>query len=205
MVLGCATPSTDGGASVVRAHDGSDVDDLRARPRQRGEVIGGERVRRTIAWPTVDGIDLAARDALGPATMAAIARAPLPVLRSAIAHAPLPVLVPAGHPDAKVMLGERWVAVSAHGIGYTIYVQGSGEARVYPHIRAVEPTHPVRAGDGFVTRNEGVWSFSWIEFGAAYTANVECDRRIVSWCDDEAAIAKIVDGLAVVGGKELTL
>lgn len=155
-------------------------------------MIGGERIARTIAWPAADRIDTATRDAL-PADA-----------RVAIARAPVPVLAPAGRPDVKVFTGDRWVAVSAHGEGWTMHVQGSAEARVYPHIRAFEPTHPVRGGGGFVTRNEGVWSFNWIEHGAAYSADIECDARVVTWCDDEHAVAKLVDELALVSsGQEV--
>jgi len=189
LASGCATESP-GDAAEPRAHAGSSTDDLRATPRQRGTVIGGERVARSIAWPTADRIDVAARDRLGAGA------------REAIGRAPVPVLVPADHPDAQVFTGETWVAVSAHGEGYTIHVQGSAQARVYPHIGAFDPTHPLRTDDGFVTRNEGVWSFSWIEHGAAYSAEIECDARVVAWCDDEAAVTKMVDAFVLAGGRE---
>ena len=190
LALGCATESP-GDPAQPRAHDGAPTDDLRATPRQRGAVIGGEKVARSIAWPAADRIDVAARDALSEGARAAIARAPVPVL------------APPNHADAQVFTGATWAAVSAHGKGYTMHVQGSAQARVYPHIGAFDPTHPLRTGDGFVTRNEGVWSFSWSEHGAAYSAAIECDARVVSWCDDEAAVTRMVDALVVVGGREM--
>lgn len=190
LVLGCASEPPREPDQARRA-DGSRVDDLRATPRQRGAVIGGERVARSIAWPTADRIDAAARESLSDEARAAIARAPVPVL------------APPGRADVKVFDGESWVAVSAHGEGWTMHVQGSAQARVYPHVRAFEPTHPVRGDGGFVTRNEGVWSFAWIEHGAAYSADIECDARVVDWCDDERRVAQLVDELALVGGREV--
>lgn len=187
----CATESPRD-AAEPRAHDGAPTDDLRATPRQRGAVIGGERVARTIAWPTADRIDISARERLAPST------------REAIARSPVPVLVPPDRPDAEVFTGDTWVAVSAHGEGYTLHVQGSAQARVYPHIAAFDPTHPLRTDAGFVTRNEGVWSFSWIEHGAAYSATIECDARVAAWCDDETAATTMIDALVHVGGKEVT-
>jgi hypothetical protein len=188
VLLGCAS-ETPREREVPR--NGASANDLRATPRQRGAVIGGERVARSIAWPTADRIDVATRESLAPDALDVIARAPVPVL------------APPGRADVKVFDGDHWVAVSAHGEGWTMHVQGSAQARVYPHVRAFEPTHPVRGGGGFVTRNEGVWSFNWIEHGAAYSADIECDARVVAWCDDEREVAKLVDELALVGGREV--
>jgi hypothetical protein len=187
--LGCAADrSADGERAEARA---GAADDLRATPRQRGAVIGGEKVARAIAWPGPDRID-------------GSVRAELPSdVRDAIASSPVPVLVPRDHPDAQVFVGDTWVAVSAHGEGYAIHVQGSAQARVWPHVRAVERTHPVRGADGFVGRNDGIWTFSWIEHGAAYSATIECDARVADWCDDEASATTYVESLALVGGREV--
>ena len=185
--LGCAANPSGADSSVERS---ADVDaDLRARPHQRGTVIGGERVVRAVQWPAAERLDLATRDRLAPAA------------RDAIARAPVPVLAIRDHADTQVFVGDHWAAATSHGPGWTAHVRASGQARVYPHVRAVEPTHPVRGGEGFVTRNEEIWSVAWIEHGVAYAFDLECDRRIVSWCDDEAAVAKLVDELVLVGGE----
>jgi hypothetical protein len=165
---------------------------LTATPkRQRGTVIGGEKVARPIAWPASPRHDVA-RDRYDAKARAAIARSPVPVL---------------GPDDplarATMIVGAHWYALNVQGDGYTMHVDGSGQARVYPHIKTFERTHPMRSGDGFFTRNEGVWSATWIEHGAAYSFELECDRREVKWCDDESAILARVEALVYLGGQEV--
>lgn len=159
--------------------------------RQRGAVIGGEKVARTIAWPASPRHDVA-RDRYDAKARAEIDRSPVPVL---------------GPDDplarATMIVGAHWYALNVQGDGYTMHVDGSGQARVYPHIKTFERTHPMRSGDGFFTRNEGVWSATWIEHGAAYSFELECDRRDVKWCDDEAAILARVESLVYLGGAEV--
>jgi hypothetical protein len=165
--------------------------DLAPRKKlQRGKLIGGERARRTIAWP-----DAASRDQIADARYATDVHATL-------ARPAIPVLAPA-EPGDRVLAtsGDTWYALSVHGDGYVLHTTGSSEARVYPHIRAVDPTHPMRTSGGFLTRNEGIWSASWIENGAAYSFEVECDRRVVPWCDDEAEVLQRVEALVHIGSK----
>jgi hypothetical protein len=59
----------------------------------------------------------------------------------------------------------------------------------------------MRTDGGFLTRNEDIWSASWIEHGVAYSFEVECDRRVVPWCDDEAEILGRVESLVLVAAK----
>jgi hypothetical protein len=163
-----------------------------ARTRQRGKVIGGERVARAIAWPAEHTVVATARD-----------RYAAPI-RETIATSPVPVLAPStSFERASMTVGAHWFALSVHGDGWTMRVDGSGEARSYPHIKAFERTHPMRAGDGFFTRNEGVWSASWIEHGAAYSFEVECTAGARAWCEGEAAVLAELERLVYVGGKQV--
>lgn len=165
---------------------------LTATPkRQRGTVIGGEKVARAIAWPASPRHEVA-RDRYDAKARAAIDRSPVPVLGP---EDPLA--------RATMIVGAHWYALNVQGDGYTMHVDGSGQARVYPHIKTFERTHPMRSGDGFFTRNEGVWSATWIEHGAAYSFELECDRRVLKWCDDEAAILARVEALVYLGGQEV--
>jgi hypothetical protein len=173
------TPNDDGDS--VRA---ATIDDLAPRKLQRGKVIGGERAKRTITWPAE-----AERDVLAESRYAADVHATL-------ARPRIPVIAPA-EPTTNVVAtsGDTWYALSVHGKGYVLHTTGSSQARVHPHIRTTEPTHPMRKDGGFLTRNEDIWAASWIENGAAYSFEIECDRRVVQWCDDEAVVLQHVESL----------
>lgn len=157
---------------------------------QRGRVLGGEKAARIVAWPEPARIDQGARASYGAELQARIDDAPVPVLAPPEAGA-----------RAVLSSGASWYALTVHGDGYLLHTHGSGEARVHPHVRTFEPTHPMRDGAGFVTRNEEIWSASWIEHGVAYSFEVECDRRVVSWCDDEKAFMARLESLVYVGGR----
>jgi hypothetical protein len=189
-LVACA--ADERGELVVREAEVDDPGRPDATTRQRGKVIGGERVARAIAWPAEHTVVAAARD-----------RYDAPI-RETIASSPVPVLAPRMAFDrASMTVGAHWYALSVHGDGWTLRVDGSGEARSYPHIKAFERTHPMRAGDGFFTRNEGVWSASWIEHGAAYSFEVECTAGARAWCEDEAAVLAELERLVYVGGKQV--
>jgi hypothetical protein len=157
---------------------------------QRGRVLGGERAARVIAWPAAERIDHVARARYDAGLQARIDDAPIPVLAPPEAGA-----------RAVLTSGPSWYALTVHGDGYLLHTHGSGEARVHPHVRTFEPTHPMRDGAGFVTRNEEIWSASWIEHGVAYSFEIECDRRAVTWCDDERAFMTRLESLVYVGGR----
>lgn len=183
--------------SVAGPSPAGDVDSERAaqvpvaaKQPQRGKLIGGEKARRTIAWPEDTTTNQIARARYGAQ------------VHDTLARPAIPVLAPAEPADRVVATsGPTWYALSVHGDGYVLHTTGSSEARVYPHIRVAEPTHPMRVAGGFLTRNEDIWAASWIENGAAYSFEVECDRRVVSWCDDEAAVLQRVEALAYIGSK----
>lgn len=185
LTNGCATRDAEPAPeSAVRSHEPG----IAARRAQRGTVIGGERVRRSIVQPTAS-----TRDAVAHARYAAD-------VQEAIARSPVPVLAPADPGSSATMtVGPHWYALTVHGEGFVATAHGSGEARVYPHVRAVDPTHPMRKNGGFLTRTDGIWSASWIEGGAAYSMDIECDRRIATWCDDEAEVVRRVEALVFVG------
>ena len=159
---------------------------------QRGRFIGGEKVARAIAWPA-------------DATLAKAAHARYDAdARAAIARAPLPVLAPPEPLErTTVTVGAHWYALTGYGKGFSVHIDGSAQARVYPHIKAFERTHPMRESDGFLTRNEGIWSATWIEHGVAYSFEIECDARVVAWCDDEAAVLARLEALVYVGGEQV--
>lgn len=185
----CGAPGT---TTEPRGVEASRTGEAPPRPTQRGAVIGGERVKRAVAWPDASRTD-------------ALARLRYPAeIRERLDAAPIPVLAPSELPSgakATASVGPHWYALTVHGDGYLLHTNGSGEARVHPHVRTTEPTHPMRTDGGFLTRNEDIWSASWIEHGVAYSFEVECDRRVVAWCDDEAEILRRVESLVIVAAK----
>jgi hypothetical protein len=196
-LLACA--ADERGELVLReAEDGPGTPVAAAQQRgpehgpQRGKVIGGERVARAIAWPAEHTVVASARDRFDAPTRDAIASSPVPVLAPSVAFE-----------RATMTVGAHWYALSVQGDGYTVRVDGSGEARSYPHVKAFERTHPMRTGDGFFTRNEGVWSATWIEHGAAYSFEVECTAGKGAWCEEEAAVLAELERLVYLGGKQV--
>ncbi len=192
MLGGCGTVESGSRSApeIARSadRDGRDATDadVRAQP-SRGRIIGGERVRRTIAWPDAARIDTTLRTRYAA------------TVRDTLDRSPVPVLAPA-EPGERVTAstGERWYAITVHGDGYLMHTHGSGEAHVLPHVRSVDPTHPMREAGGFLTRNEDIWAATWIEYGVAYSFDIECDRRQVSWCDDEAEVTSRIEALTLV-------
>ena len=188
----CGAPGTANQPRGAETPRGAEAGAETPRPTQRGAVLGGERVKRAVAWPDASRTD-------------ALARLRYPAeIRERLDASPIPVLAPPELPDgakATASLGPHWYALTVHGDGYLLHTHGSGEARVHPHVRTTEPTHPMRTDGGFLTRNEDIWSASWIEHGVAYSFEVECDRRVVAWCDDEAEILQRVESLVLVAAK----
>ena len=57
-----------------------------------------------------------------------------------------------------------------------------------------------REARGFVTVNEGIRTASWMENGAAYSVDVECNDFRDARCQGEDFLLSIVAQLAFVGG-----
>lgn len=194
VVLAATSCAGPGSSGTPVASEASPRSVSTPKPLQRGRVLGGEKARRTIAWPDARGTDLALRDRFAADVRETLDRSPVPVLAPAEASS--------GPGDAvTASVGPTWYALTVHGEGYLLHTHGSAEARVHPHVRVTEPTHPMRTDGGFLTRNEEIWSASWIEHGAAYSFEIECDRRVVAWCDDEAEVLRRVEALSYVGTK----
>jgi hypothetical protein len=154
-----------------------------ARAPARGRVIGGEVIRRRVEHPTPAEPRLAAT----------------PALRTEASRTPLPVLVPPDGADrAQLHTGDGWYALTVHGAGYTINLQASARARLYPGIVPHRGDWDVRGTDGVVTSNEGIWSISWVEHNVAYSLELECSSADSAMCRDEDAAVAIVESLALV-------
>lgn len=205
--LGCGvSPSLP--ATQQRAAEDDAPGALVARPPDRGRVRGGERMQRTVRWPADEARDLAAYEAFEPGSRAAIDAAPVPVL------VPGPELA---LDRREVMQGPEWAAFWGRHEGrwvpqaardaapvdvtVTITVHGSRMARVYPGVRPQPGPHTLRGVEAWITRNEGVWSASWVEHGVAYDLGLECAPVDAPPCDDQAELEALVEGLRYAGGQ----
>ena len=128
-----------------------------ARPPSAGVVIGGETVRRVVDAPR----------------SAPERPAPTPELREAIEATPLPVLMPADAEDAQLHVGDGWYALTRHRPGYSLNLQASARAKLYPDIASRRGDWDVRGTHGTVSNNEGIWSVDWVEHGVAYSLELE--------------------------------
>jgi hypothetical protein len=202
--LGCGATPPEGTVRQRAAGDDA-AGELVARAPDRGTVRGGERMRRTVAWPDAGTRDLAAYEGFDASS------------RAAIDAAPVPVLVPGPEvalDQRQVMHGPEWYAfwgrreatgdgTTRGGTTVTISLQASRMARVYPGVRPMPGTHTLRGQEAFLTRNEGIWTGSWIEHGVAYALGIECAPVDAPPCDDERELEALAEGLRLVGGQGL--
>lgn len=192
MALACdaeppaETPNTDRAGTVEPS------DELRARPPSRGAVRGGERMRRAVRWPQPATRDSVAYEKLDDSSRAAVDQAPVPVLVPGVDQ-PL-------H-ERKVMQGPHWAAFWGAGEGFTVSVHASGMARVLPGVVPERGPDTLRHTDGLITRNEGIWSASWIEHGVAYALELECAPVDAPPCDSPAGVEAWTESLVYVGGR----
>ena len=187
---GTVAPEPEGDGSDVASRRADAPDDYAvARPR-KGKIIGGEKVARTIAWPEAAQVDAPTRQRLSAA------------VHARLPEAPLPVLVPDdGAEKGELFVGETWYAWSAEvDGGAKVSVQGSAQARVHAHIDAADPTETIRGVGGFISSNESIWTLSWIENGAAYSLEHECDDPKAALCENPDRALALAESMVFVGG-----
>lgn len=192
--LGCGAAPPE---AAVGQRAAAPEEDLVARAPDRGKVRGGERMRRNVRWPEAETRDLAAYETFDARS------------RAAIDAAPVPVLVPGPEvalDQREVMHGPEWYAFwgrrDAGETTVTITLQASGMARVYPGVRPQPGPHALRGQPAWVTRNEGIWTATWIEHGVAYDLGIECAPVDAPPCDDERELEALAEGLRYAGGRE---
>ncbi|MCX4246194.1 hypothetical protein [Paraliomyxa miuraensis] len=196
--LACGTTPPDPSGQPRSASDPLDdaAGDLVARPPSRGKVRGGERMRRTVTWPEADTRSVEAYESLDARSREAVDLAPVPVLVPALAEA---------LDERKVMQGPEWAAFwgrrETAESTVTITVNASRMARVYPGVTPKPGPHTLRGKEAFVSRNEGIWSATWIEHGVAYDLGLECAPVDAPPCDDQAGVEALAEGLVYVGGR----
>jgi hypothetical protein len=185
---GCDPASSPAEEQTLRSAPSASSDLATSTPR-RGRVIGGEVVRREVRWPSEGARADTVRAELDDRSSDAIDRSEVPVLVP-------PSVATAG----RVMTGDGWYAFWGRGDAFTVSVQGSARARIHPDVRAADPDWIVRDTGAHLTHNEGIWSVSFIENGAAYAVEVECDEPFAGPCSDEAFVVELAESLVYVGG-----
>lgn len=121
------------------------------------------------------------------------------------ADSPVPVLLPdrpALLADAFPTTGKHWYSASMHtDDGVSVSIQGNRVARVMPDLEVSEPGEALIRDRFLVSRTHGIVSLSFVDFGVAYTVDVECarpkdDRR----CTENDYVLRLAESLAVLGG-----
>ncbi len=162
-----------------------------ARAPDRGRVRGGQKVQRRVRWPAQDSRDMEAYAALDEPS------------RAAIDAAPVPVLVPTGPlvlDRKQVMHGPQWYAFWGQRQGVTVTLSASGQAHVYAGVVPKPGPYTLRGQQAYISRNEGIWSATWIEHGVAYDLGLECAPVDAPPCDDDTTLTAMAESLAFVGG-----
>ena len=143
-------------------------------------------------WSRRGPVEVTVRDQLSPAARRVIARAPVPTLaprEGALLQ------------TAIATTDEHFVALSSSVGGVTVSVHSTRLSYHYPDIAPAEGTRALRAGRGFVTREEEIWTASFVEDGVAYSVDLECASATDARCADDRYLLRLVDGLAYVGGE----
>jgi hypothetical protein len=158
-----------------------------AKSHPRG--LAPNQIARTVEPPFAASIDRDALSALSPAA------------RERVAASRVPVLVPR---DPRFLAGaaitaeEYFFAFSGSSEGAWISVHGTRleHDHGFPPIKG---HRTVRSASAFVTEVERVREASWLEGGASYVLDVECERRDDPRCATEQFLLDTAEGLVFVG------
>lgn len=144
----------------------------------------------TVTWPDDSELDGASLSKIDPES------------RGAIHRSRVPVLVPRSLASStRVVSTDAFVAASATIGGATVSVHATRIAHRHDSVPEAQGSHRIRAAHGFVTQNEGIWSASWVEHGAAYAIDVECVEATDARCSSDAYVLELAEDLAYVGGR----
>ncbi len=149
-------------------------------------------VDKTVTWPAESLVDQDARLALTPSAREAIELSPVPVL--AVAQSQL-------LRNAIITRGEAFAAVSSRDDGLIVSLHATARAHRYPGVKPASGPALVRGQAAFVTRNEQIWSASWIEGGVAYSLELECATLPDARCDDDNLLLQLAEALVYLGGR----
>lgn len=181
-----ATSACNGNTSASRTDD-----------RAPTVATGSVSVRPAVAWPAASSIDDRVLESLsrdGTRTdreiRALVARSPVPVLAPKTLRLASPSLVVEG----------EYFALTGRVDGATISLQGTRAAHRYEGVDPATGDRDLRGTRGFVTVNEGIRSASWIENGAAYSADIECGDARDERCKSDDFLLSVVAQLTFIGG-----
>lgn len=102
------------------------------------------------------------------------------------------------------VVGAEFYALTGHmddeGAHVTIAIHGTRAAHRYDGIQAQDGNQAVRTGRGFVTENDAIRTVSFVENGAAYAIDVECENRGDGRCTDPSFALGVANALGFAGG-----
>ena len=156
-------------------------------------------VRPTVAWPAASSIDDRALSSLSGSVEGATRDREI---RALVSRSPVPVLAPKDlrlTSPTLVVEGE-YFALTGRADGATISLQGTRAAHRYEGVDPATGNRDLRGVRGFVSVNEGIRTASWIENGAAYSVDVECNDARDQRCKSDEFLLSVVAQLTFVGG-----
>ncbi len=165
----------------------------------RAPAVSTSVVRPALAvvWPEASKVDERALAALGRQGTKSERE-----IRALVARSPVPVLAPKELVLASpslVVEGE-YFALTGRASGAMVSLQGTRAAHRYEGVEPVSGNRALRASKGFVSINEGIRTASWIENGAAYSVDVECESTRDARCRSDEFLLSVVNQLTYVGG-----
>lgn len=176
------------------------TDNTASTGTDRAPAVTTSTVRPAVAWPEAAKVDERVLAALGRDGAKSERE-----VRSLVARSPVPVLAPKDLVLASpslVVEGE-YFALTGRASGATISLQGTRAAHRYEGVEPVAGNRDLRASGksrGFVSINEGIRTASWIEYGAAYSVDVECSDTRDERCQSDDFLLSVVTQLTYVGG-----
>lgn len=154
-------------------------------------------VRPTVAWPAASSVDdrvLSSLSVEGAKSdrdiRALVSRSPVPVLAPKDLRLASPTLVVEG----------EYFALTGRADGATISLQGTRAAHRYEGVDPATGNRDLRGLRGFVSVNEGIRTASWIENGAAYSVDIECNDARDERCKTDDFLLSVVAQLTFIGG-----
>lgn len=190
-------------ASPTRAPDIVVADKATVHEARRGRIVGGEPLPRRVVWPDAESLDEDLRSTLGPALLRRVATAPAPVYFPSA-----PAWAVSELDSAALHRGEHWFALELHRGDAHLNFSASTLSRLHAQLtgdalaeaQALSQRDVLRGRPALVTRNEGIWSGSWIEGGVAYSLELECGAQSQA-CVDDRELRSVAESLAYVGGR----
>lgn len=121
-----------------------------------------------------------------------------PALAAQAEEAQVPLLLPPAEgllEPTLVVEPAYWAFFAKLEGGAWVSIHASALAHAYPELTELPSTHAVRGGKGTALLNEGIWTVTFQDGGAAYALDLGCESHLDGRCADERAAIALADSL----------